>query len=144
MTNDNAHLRRVAEAVDRYGHAVQYVGDGRAPYAYTVGLHTGPDRGYELALSGLDVEISHNVLNSFAVMLADSGLDPFDRLEVKGLLRRGLALRLRPVSRPEDFAIVHALYGVTPPAWQILWPDQRNQFPGDAHCLLSEDAQPLL
>ncbi|MGW7514452.1 hypothetical protein ACWGJ2_02515 [Streptomyces sp. NPDC054796] len=50
----------------------------------------------------------------------------------------------RTAYAPENLVLVHDLYDATPPAWQILWPDQHNQFPGDAHCLLSEGAQLLL
>ncbi|MFF1679469.1 DUF4262 domain-containing protein [Streptomyces sp. NPDC058256] len=148
MTSSDPYLRRVAEVISQHGYAVQYVAGnpdiGARPFAYTVGLHALPSRGYELAVSGLDDQTSHQLLNTLAATLADGRLAPADGLEVSGVLQEELALRLRPVSRPEDLGIIYALYGDTPPVWQALWPDQGRQFPDDAHFGLPAYAQPLL
>ncbi|MFF7987756.1 DUF4262 domain-containing protein [Streptomyces sp. NPDC007901] len=137
-------VRIIAE----HGYAVQHVhGDpatGARPFAYSIGLHTRPDRGYELAVSGLNAEMSHGLLNVLATVLADGGFAPRDGLEVGGVLQDGLALQLRPVSRPEELGIIHATYGITPPVWQAVWPDQHGRFPGDAHCRLPKGTQTLL
>ncbi|MFE2181101.1 DUF4262 domain-containing protein [Streptomyces sp. NPDC059455] len=148
MTNIDPYLRRVEGIIAHHGHAVQYVGGdpdtGAPPFAYTVGLHTRPDRDYELALSGLRAETSHALLNTLTTALADCDSAAADGLEISGVLQEGLAIRLRPVSRPEDLGIIYAIYRTTPPVWQALWPDQRGHFPDDDRCLLPPQAQALL
>lgn len=71
------------------------------------------------------------MLNSLAEALSEDGAPPTDGLEVSGLLERGLALRLRLVSHPENLGVIGVVYGVLPPVWQALWPDPDNKFPGD-------------
>ncbi|MBK3564458.1 DUF4262 domain-containing protein [Streptomyces sp. MBT62] len=138
----------MATVIAEHGHAVQYVGGdptmGEPPFAYTVGLHTRPGRAYELAFAGGGPDLSTKVLNSLAIGLADRGVEPTDGLEIGGLLQRGLDLRLRMVTRPEDLGVIHAIYGTTPPVWQALWPDRNDRFPGDSHYNLPATAQPLL
>lgn len=101
------------------GDAVQCVGGnvaaGQRPFAYTVGLDIASDGGYELALSGLDPETATSVLHSLAAALAERRLKPAEGIEVNDALSHGYALRLRSVSRPEEFGIINALYGATPP-----------------------------
>jgi hypothetical protein len=67
----------VAGAIAQHGHAVQCVGGdpvtGERPFAYTVGLHTRPDREYELALS------SPSVLPDGAVAFFRLANDPKNR-----------------------------------------------------------------
>ncbi|MEV7395006.1 DUF4262 domain-containing protein [Streptomyces sp. NPDC091215] len=145
MTSGDPYLHRVVGIITEYGYAVQYVhGDpvtGARPFAYTIGLHTRPHCGYELAVSGLNAETAHGLLNVLAATLVDGGLDPTDGMEVGGVLQDGLALQLRLVSRPEEFGIIHAIYGITPPAWQAVWPDQHGRFPDDARCRLPQGTQ---
>ncbi|MFG1667620.1 DUF4262 domain-containing protein [Streptomyces sp. Y7] len=148
MTCNDPYLRRVQATIAEHGYAVQCVGGDvasrRQPFAYTVGLHTGPDHDYELALSGLDADTSTSVLHSLAAALAERRLKPVDGMEVNGVLSNGYALRLRSVSRPEEFGIINALYGATPPVYQAVWPDLHHRFPGDPDCRLTTLVQPLL
>jgi hypothetical protein len=148
MTWEDSYLRHVAAVISEHGHAVQYVGGdptmGEPPFAYTVGLHTRPGRPYELAFAGGGPDLSTKVLNSLAIGLADRDVEPTEGLEIGGLLRGGLALRLRPVSRPEDLGVIHAIYGTTPSVWQALWPDRNGRFPRDARYSLPATTQPML
>lgn len=148
MTIRSPYLRRVTEIIMQHGHAVQYVpGDldtGTRPFAYTVGLHAQDNRGYELAVSGLDAETSHGLLNTIPHTLADHSLEPIDGLELDGVLKDGLLLRLRPVSHPERLAIIAALYDAPPVVWQALWPDRHGRFPNDDQLVQPWRAQPLL
>lgn len=148
MSWEQHYLAVMAAVIERYGHAVQYVvddtGTGRSSFAHTVGLHAHPGRGYELAVSGLPPELAVGLLNDLAAALDASHHVPGEGLDVHDLLRDGLALRLRKVSRPEDLTIVRALYAATPPAWQALWPDSDGHYPGDPGYALPDSAQRLL
>lgn len=84
------------------------------------------------------------MLHALATALAERRLTPTDEIEINGVLSDGYALRLRSVSRPEDFGIINALYGATPPVYQALWPDLHHGFPGDPGCCLPMLVQPLL
>ncbi|MFD8716913.1 DUF4262 domain-containing protein [Streptomyces sp. NPDC059629] len=148
MTSGDPYLNHVVRIIVEHGYAVQYVhGDpatGARSLAYTVGLHARPNCGYELAVSGLSAETSHGLLNVLAATLADGRLDPSGGLEVGKVLQDGLALQLRPVSRPEELGIIHAIYGITPSVWQAVWPDRHGRFPDDARCRLPKGTQALL
>ena len=148
MMWEDAYLRRIHEVIAEHGHAVQYVrGDpetGAPPFGYTVGLHQRPGHDYELAVAGLGPEASVGVLKSLAEALRESDTQPSDGLEIGGLLEHGLALRLRPVSHPEDLGVIGVVYGAIPPVWQVLWPDPANRFPGDPEYNMAHRLQPML
>lgn len=148
MIVGDPYLHRVADTIDKHGYAVQFVtGDpdtGARPFAYTVGLHISPGHRYEIAVSGLDMQTSRNLLNALAV-LASRGLTPANGLEIShDLPWEGMVLRLRGASRPRRLGVIHALYGQTPYVWQALWPDRHSRFPGDLLCCLPVEAQPML
>jgi hypothetical protein len=138
------YLLRMAQAIHTYGFAVQHVTadphTGQAPFAYTVGLHTVSDRGYELAVSGLDPQASLAFLNALATRLRDRNTDPADGQRISGVVASGL-VELRLARHPENLRIIDALYGFTPTVWQALWPDQNSARSQDDS---PDAAQPLL
>ncbi|WP_409113166.1 DUF4262 domain-containing protein [Streptomyces acidiscabies] len=133
------------EIIAREGLTVQYVyaspDAGTRPFAYTIGLHTHPDRNYELAVSGLNDRPSGVLLTTVADILTT---DPVEGLEIAGVLPDGYKLRLRRASRPHRLAIIQALYDHIPSVWQVLWPDREHVFPDDENGHLVTEAQPLL
>ena len=142
----NDYLARLKAIVVRHGHAVQYVmpdpETGAASFAYTVGAHRR--RGYELALSGLDAEVSYRLLNSLVARIDAGELTPAPGLEVDGVLAGGYDFRLVQVGSTAHFTMVRAVFGRTAPVWQAVWPDKAGRFPDDDLCSLSPGVQTML
>ncbi|MFD3662667.1 DUF4262 domain-containing protein [Streptomyces sp. NPDC058659] len=141
-----AYLQQLAARINEKGYAIPFIPadprTGEPSLAYPVGLHV--HRGYELAVSGLDYEMSCSALNSLAVRLLEQQTPPAPGMEVKGAVGGGYPLRLRQAGNALPFVLVRTAYGRNPPFWQTVWPDQEGRFPGDAACILSAGAQPSL
>ncbi len=141
-----AYLQQLAARINEKGYAIPFIPadprTGEPSLAYTVGLHVR--QGYELAVSGLDYEMSCSALNSLAVRLLEQQTPPTPAMEVKGITGGGYSLRLRQADSPLPFVLVRTVYRRNPPVWQAVWPDREGRFPGDVACTLSAGAQLLL
>ncbi|MQS17451.1 DUF4262 domain-containing protein [Streptomyces kaniharaensis] len=138
-----AYLQQLAARINEKGYAIPFIPadprTGEPSLAYTVGLHV--HRGYELAVSGLDYEMSCSALNSLAVRLLEQQTPPTPDMEVRGAVGGGYPLRLRQAGSALPFVLVRTIYRRNPPVWQAVWPDREGRFPGDAACTLSTGAQ---
>ena len=143
-----ACMQAVAEDIRTVGWSVSAVlGDEIAPpWAYTVGLwlsHQGP----ELTMFGLPVEHMTVILNSIGERIAHGApIEAGDRID--GICPCSLAIR--PVHESwrmtSMFAVSDRYHGyVRPPYLQVVWPDRRDRYPGDAGFQFKyEGRQPLL
>jgi Domain of unknown function (DUF4262) len=143
-----ACMQAVAEDIRTVGWSVSAVlGDEIAPpWAYTVGLwltHQGP----ELTMFGLPVEHMTVILNSIGERIARGApIEAGDRID--GICPCSLAIR--PVHESwrmtSMFAVSDRYHGyVRPPYLQVVWPDRKDRYPGDAGFQFKyEGRQPLL
>lgn len=146
---DHAFMVDLLETIGQFGHAVIYVedaGDGRErPMSYTVGLSGNEAYGYELAQSGLSPHQSHIVLNHLPEAIAQRKIKPVEGLIIEGVLGGGYNLKLRQVSREDQFGMARSVYGQDPKVWQVVWPDPQNKFPGEpGYNTLDQNLQELL
>lgn len=130
-TEMDEYIKSVVDTIGDHGHVVQYVGalDDRPPYAYTVGLCTRTDHPYELTVSGLSPQVSHDMLNNISVLLAQA--PPYDGMEIPGFVDGGLMLRMRLVTDHRPLVMVRTVYGQDATTWQIVWPDTSGRYPRD-------------
>ncbi|WP_399554010.1 DUF4262 domain-containing protein [Streptomyces anulatus] len=117
-------------------------GDGS--FAYTAGLADHPERGYELACTGLPAELACQVLGNAAEQLLADGLDPADELILDEVLEDVYTVRLRAVSNTSTLNGIHTEFGDRPPVWQVLWPDVMHRFPDEPGYLNPRAHQLLL
>jgi Domain of unknown function (DUF4262) len=143
-----ACMQAVADDIRTVGWSVSAVlGDDLAPpWAYTVGVwlsHLGP----ELAIFGLPVEHMTVILNSVGDRIAGGALIEAGD-QVDGICPCSLAIRPVHVSWRETslFAVSDRYYGyVRPPYFQVVWPDRRGRYPGEAgFSCRYEGRQPML
>ncbi|MEU3501591.1 DUF4262 domain-containing protein [Streptomyces hundungensis] len=129
-----------------YSHDVLWIFDADGvseAFAYTVGLGVRPGRAYELACTTLPAELACSVLNNAAAQLVTDDADPVEGLELDDVLE-GLPVRLRRAQDTSEFTGIRARLGEQPPVWQVLFPDRRGRFPGDAQYNAALTPQRLL
>ncbi|MFJ2225613.1 DUF4262 domain-containing protein [Streptomyces anulatus] len=112
--------------------------------AYTNGLADHPERGYELACTGLPTELACLVLSNAAGQLLADGLDPVDGLILDEVLEDVYTVRLRAVSDTGKLNAINSEFGDRPPVWQVLWPDVMHRFPDEPGYLNPRAPQLLL
>ena len=144
----DACMQAVADDIRAVGWSVSAVlGDEIAPpWAYTVGLwlsHSGP----ELTMFGLPVEHMTVILNAIGERIANGApIEAGDQID--GICP--CSLTIRPVHESwrmtSMFAVSDRYHGyVRPPYLQVVWPDRRDHYPGDAGFQFKyEGRQPLL
>jgi len=141
-------MTAVAGDIQAVGWSVSAVlGDEIAPpWAYTVGLwlsHQGP----ELAIYGLPVEHMTVILNAIADRIATGDMIAAGD-QIDGICPCSLAVRPVDASwrMTHMFAVSDRYYGyIRPPCLQVVWPDRRDRYPGDAGFQLRyEGRQPML
>jgi hypothetical protein len=103
-----------------------------------VGLSTQDEYGYELAVSGLPVEVGPPVLNGLAAAVKERGIVPAEGLTVQG---EGSPLRLHAADPDWPFVMIGHLTGFRSPVWQAVWPDVGHRFPGEPGCALTSRDQ---
>lgn len=125
----NEVMRNLDELIDTHGWAIMFVA-GRGLVAYTVGL----SRTFglpELVLSGLDADISHELLNSVAVRLTQGTL-ALKEGALYDEVFEGFFARFRKLSTAEvselRMALALAPDGAELTAWQLHWPDPQGKF----------------
>lgn len=133
-------LDRYLNLVDEFGHMIIGVGpDGEnPPFFYTVGLSTQDDYGYELAVSGLPVEIGPPLLDGLAAIIKQRGIIPAEGLLVEG---DGTPLRLHRADLDRPFVKISQYTGLPSPVWQAVWPDVGGRYPGEPGCSLTSRDQ---
>lgn len=119
-------------------------GRSGGPSAHTVGLADHPERGYELACTGLPAELACRVLGNAAEQLLADGLDPADGLILDEVLEDVYTVRLRAVSDTGKLNGINSEFGDRPPVWQVLWPDVMHRFPDEPGYLNPRAPQLLL
>jgi Domain of unknown function (DUF4262) len=134
------YLDELRETIRKHGWVVQGVEDDRAPYSYTIGLHS---RGLpELLVTGLYPEFAARFLNHLADDAVRGELfTPGERINFLG---RPL-VEIVEVEHPDahmDFAI--ALGGPDVRAMQLVWPDDHGRWPWDAQWNDGRGRQPVL
>lgn len=144
---DNPHgtideyLDILRDNIADHGWAVQYVEDGRRPFAYTIGLH---GRGLpELVITGLPAHTSARLLNSIAHQIVDDGmaLRPAVHIDYQG----EFFLEVVEVQHPD----VHLNYAVALSdspirAFQLVWTDDHRCWPWDRGWSHGRHRQPVL
>lgn len=127
------YLAQCQEIIAKYGHMVQYVGGDQReqtlPLAYTVGLSTSEGHGFELALTGLDPDTARNVLNCAADALRDT--KPEEGLLVERVIIGGVVRLRKTTGGLEDFVTLRKLNNNPGDVWQVEYPDDEGNFPGD-------------
>ncbi|MBG0563239.1 DUF4262 domain-containing protein [Actinoplanes aureus] len=128
-------FERQSEIIDEYGWAVVHVlpadddPEETVPFAYTVGL-TG--FGFpELAITGLDPEAGHQILNELACRLCDDGLRLSHGQRISDLLADQEVVIVAGEATEEVFpGAALARYGdERVHLRQIVWPDLDNRYP---------------
>ena len=128
-------MRAVADDIRAIGWSVSAVlGDAIAPpWAYTVGLWLS-QQGPELTMFGLPVEHMTVILNSIGDRVATGAvIEAGDYVD--GICPCPLAIRPVDASwrTTSMFAVSDRYHGyVRPPYLQVVWPDRRDRYPGDA------------
>jgi len=127
----------ITPIIARNGWAVQAVSgsQGRAPFAYTVGLVA---MGLpELLVTGLKPAAAGALLNAVG---AAPGLRPGELLEVDGR-----QLEVVHLPHPEaHLYVAHNLYGENLRAMQLVWQDDRGHFPWCKSHRAGRGGQPVL
>lgn len=133
----------MADLIDRYGWAVQYVERDRdhPPFAYTVGL-TLIGRP-ELVMTGMPARRVHPLLNDRAATLRRDGPpSPGERFSIAG----GPTVEVVELAVPDahlDTAV--ALFGAdTVRALQLAWADDRGRWPWERGHRAGRGGQPVL
>lgn len=133
--HSNGFLQGLKAKLETLDYLVIGVGPGAFPgqpeFAYTIGL--APRHGYELAMSGLDVELMQGILAMLA-QWADAGrLTVADGAPVMGADDNGYVMRLRPADPSWRFHWIKPVLELQeqPPVWQVEWPDAGGAFRGE-------------
>ena len=136
------YLARMAELVDKYGWAVQGVERERhrPPWAYTVGLT--PCGRPELLITGLPLRRSTELLNRMgAQLLCRETPAPGERLR----LVDGPLVEFVRVEHPDVHLLTAlALYGPDVRGLQVVWADDRDQWPWERGFRGRRGGQPVL
>lgn len=122
------YLNELREDIAQYGFAIQFVGDDRRPFAYTIGLH---EIGlHELLVTGLSADASSRVLYTVGCQMMAEGLRlvPSAHINLAGEFH----LEVVEVEHPDvhlKFAV--DLCGTSIRAYQLVWADARGRWPWD-------------
>ncbi|MUL67176.1 hypothetical protein BOO86_22065 [Mycobacterium sp. CBMA 234] len=125
---DEEYLDILRGMVRDHGWTVQFVEDGRRPFAYTIGLH---DIGLpEMMITGMQPEPSARVLGSLAHQITEDGT--FLRPAMHINYQNEFLFEVVDVEHPD----VHLKYAValcSPRirAFQLVWADDRGRWPWD-------------
>jgi hypothetical protein len=132
-----AYLDRVRGIVAQHGHMVQAVGSSpQECFAYTVGLT--PALGCELFIAGLPQGTAMALLNDLAAKLRRRLIPDGENIDD---VAAGLPLRLqtyavtdsaRGIDRSELVAVALRLGYPVQYIRQMVWPDRKGRFPGEA------------
>jgi hypothetical protein len=143
MTKGDA-LGRMAEMVEKYGWAIEAVGGDRVrpPWAYTVGLTL---RGLpELVITGVRAPEAGDALNEWADEVVHHG----ERLSAGQRLRcpHGTETEIVELAHPEAHLLtaVSLFPGAPLRAQQLVWRDDRGQWPWDVGFRSRRGGQPVL
>jgi hypothetical protein len=136
----NDYLDELRKTMLESGWAVQYVEGGRAPFAYTVGLH---DCGLpELLITGVSAQRATRLLNTVAGnTLAGRTLTPGQKIAVQS----GPLVEVVEVTNPDvhlKWAV--AFGGPKVRALQLVWADGRGRWPWAAAFSDGRGRQPVL
>lgn len=132
-----ALMAQVEANVTRVGWHATGVFGGGALFMYTTGLSGGGRPHPELVVAGLPAEVSHGLL-SVAADLVRSGTRFAPGRDYPGIAV-GFSVRFRPVRQDRDrlrhpLSVTSRFYGRQVPALQLVWPDPKGRFPGEAGC----------
>lgn len=133
------YLEELRETMREHGWAVQYVENGRAPYAYTIGLH---DCGLpELMVTGVSPQRAHRLLNAAARdAMGGRALTPGSRLA----LNPGPLIEIVEVDHPDaHLNLAVAFGGPDVRAVQLVWADGRGRWPWGAGFCDGRTRQPV-
>ena len=138
-TEDYLDTVRATIAAHRW--AVQYVEDKKAPFAYTIGLHTLGTP--ELLIAGLPPHTSARLLNSIAHGVADDGtmLRPAMHIDYQS----EYLLEVVEVEHPDvHLKFAAGIFGTGIRAFQLVWTDDSRQWPWDRGWARGRRRQPVL
>lgn len=132
----------VLPIIREYGWMVQAVfgteDDPGPDFAYTIGL-TGAGLP-ELVITGFPHEMAAEILNAYARRHVRDEIRPGDEVQVAPS-----QVKLRAVAAPgTEAGTAFALYGDRCRFVQLLWPDDKGAYPGDAGWTYPADNQPVL
>jgi hypothetical protein len=135
------YLDHLQDNIMGHGWAVEFVEHDKRPLAYTIGLS---DRGLpEFLFTGLDVQVSHRVLNSMAHMIVDDGRPLASAMHIDYQDR--FLIEVVEVEHPDvhlEFAVT--LCGANFRALQLVWADDCGGWPWDARWGHGRRRQPVL
>ncbi|MDR2188589.1 MAG: DUF4262 domain-containing protein [Azonexus sp.] len=135
----------VRQDIEKYGVSIIYVGDENPPFAYTVGLwlkHQHP----ELIIFGLSDRVMWSLLNEIAELVGEG-----QRFTSRAFLP-GIGGKFGVTIEPAQKKFLDAYFGFALgfyeeqfPIAQVIWPDKKGHFPGDAgYNTAYEKLQPVL
>lgn len=133
MQDMNGYLQHCEELIAKSGWMVQSV-IGQPPFGYTVGLSR---RGLpELVMVGLPPKTAHTILNAIARRLVDGACTIEDGKLDHEVLQGFPAIyrKVPPAAVQDHLRVLIALSPAEQPpeVFQVVWPDQMGNFPGDA------------
>jgi hypothetical protein len=118
------YLVELRRTIRKCGWAVQYIEDGKKPFAYTVGLH---ERGFtEYLVTGVPPDSAVKLLNAVAdYTIREVQPCAGDTMELAGEVN----LEFVTVDQPDAHLYAIALYGPGVQALQLAWRDERGHSP---------------
>ena len=135
------YLDTLRATIRDHGWAVQFVESERQPFAYTIGLH---DRDLpELLITGLPPQTSMRLLNSLAHQIVEDGIGLRPAMHID--YQDEFLIEVVEVDHPDvHLTFAAGLFGPQIRALQLVWTDDRRQWPWDRGWAHGRRRQPVL